>query len=511
MKESLVRSMAWLHTWSGLLVGWLLFVIFVGGTLACFDSELDDWMRPWLHEARLPEQPRFDPALAWAQAHHPDAHAWYVLAGNARDRATEAYVYFDDGSHLRQTLHPVTGEPVPDTAGGEFFFTLHYDLHAGTFGMYVVGFAGMMMLVALVAGVITHRRLFADFFVFRPRAGGQRAWLDGHNLTGVLGLPFHLVMAYTGVAIFVANYMLAGVQVAYDGDVFRFYEEAGDLYERPEEGRPLSRLASADALLADAQRRLGQRVAWVSVHHPDDASATIAFGGDHSRAVAWNFEQVFYDAADGRFLHHTAPPGSGYGTYTFMGGLHMAQFGGSLVRALYFLLGLSGCVMIATGLQVWVRKRARQVAAAGALSGYGLVRGLNVGVVAGMPLAAAALLLANRLLPMDLADRAGAEVASFVWAWGLAAAWGAWRDRAGRGWRDLFAITAVLLAALPVANLLVTPDSALPATLARGDGALAAVDLVAWAFALAFAAMARRAYRRATAAPAAERLREAAA
>src|SRR5690606_37616945 len=129
----------------------------------------------------------------------------------------------------------------------------------------------------------------------------------------------------------------------------------------------------------------------------------------------WNFEQVFYDAADGRFLHHTAPPGSGYGTYTFMGGLHMAQFGGSLVRALYFLLGLSGCVMIATGLQVWVRKRARQVAAAGALSGYGLVRGLNVGVVAGMPLAAAALLLANRLLPMDLADRAGAEVASFVW------------------------------------------------------------------------------------------------
>ena len=32
MKDTLSKSMAWLHTWSGLVVGWLLFVIFVGGT-----------------------------------------------------------------------------------------------------------------------------------------------------------------------------------------------------------------------------------------------------------------------------------------------------------------------------------------------------------------------------------------------------------------------------------------------------------------------------------------------
>ena len=32
MKEGFRQSMAWLHTWSGLLFGWLLFAIFLTGT-----------------------------------------------------------------------------------------------------------------------------------------------------------------------------------------------------------------------------------------------------------------------------------------------------------------------------------------------------------------------------------------------------------------------------------------------------------------------------------------------
>ena len=49
MKNTFSQSMAWLHTWGGLIVGWVLFAIFLGGTLACFDKELDYWMRPALH------------------------------------------------------------------------------------------------------------------------------------------------------------------------------------------------------------------------------------------------------------------------------------------------------------------------------------------------------------------------------------------------------------------------------------------------------------------------------
>ena len=46
MRGALRQSMAWLHTWSGLLLGWLLFFIFLTGTAGYFDTEIDRWMQP---------------------------------------------------------------------------------------------------------------------------------------------------------------------------------------------------------------------------------------------------------------------------------------------------------------------------------------------------------------------------------------------------------------------------------------------------------------------------------
>ncbi|MCC8361958.1 PepSY domain-containing protein [Lysobacter sp. A6] len=348
MKHNITQSLSWLHTWSGLLVGWLLFVIFAGGTIACFDKELDYWMQPSLHGRATPKIPAFDKAVERLQVQAPEAHSWYLLAGD-RDPALQAYTFADDGTETRVALDPETGEPLPSTAGGDFFFELHYNLHAGNLGMYIVGLAGMFAFVAIVAGIFIHKRIFKDFFTFRPAAGNQRAWLDAHNLTGVLGLPFHLLISYTGVIIFATSYMFAGVNAGYGGDINKLYIDAGDFYEREEVGRPLGPMTSVEALLADAQARLGAPVTWASIHHPHDASATIALGGDHDRRVAWNFHQATYDAADGRLLHVTPPPKTAYHAYTWLGGLHMAQFGGSSVRWLYFLLGLAGCVMIASG------------------------------------------------------------------------------------------------------------------------------------------------------------------
>lgn len=497
MKNSLRQSMAWLHTWSGLLTGWLLFVIFVGGTLACFDRELDDWMRPSLHHITGTPAPKFDAAMALLARKSPEAHAWWAHRPNDRERAMEAHWSQDDGTTGKLTLDPVTAEPVPETTGGDFFFQLHWNLHAGTMGMYIVGLAGMLMLVALVAGVITHKRILKDFFTFRYWVGGQRAWLDGHNITGVLALPFHLLIAYTGVIIFATSYIAGGLQTAYRGDVESFFQDAGGFHEREALKQPLRRLHSVDALVADAERRLGVPVDWAAVEHPDDASALIVFGTDHSRRVAWDMRQVQYDAATGAFVHLSPAPAAGYRTYSFLGGLHMVQFGGSALRGLYFLLGLAGCVMLASGMQVWVRKRERKIAETGVRGGYRWVLGLNLGVVAGMPLACAALLLGNRLLPAAMNDRAPAETGVFVMVWLLAAAWGFARARQGRtAWRELFTACGVAYALVPLVNWASTTHSHLLATLPRGEWALAAVDLAALGFAAAFTAVANVGMRR---------------
>ena len=45
-QEGFRQAMAWLHTWAGLIFGWLLFAIFLTGTLAYFKDEISHWMQP---------------------------------------------------------------------------------------------------------------------------------------------------------------------------------------------------------------------------------------------------------------------------------------------------------------------------------------------------------------------------------------------------------------------------------------------------------------------------------
>src|SRR5687768_13465849 len=44
--KSLRKSMAWPHTWAGVVLGSVLFAIFWMGTLSVFDREIDRWMQP---------------------------------------------------------------------------------------------------------------------------------------------------------------------------------------------------------------------------------------------------------------------------------------------------------------------------------------------------------------------------------------------------------------------------------------------------------------------------------
>ena len=146
-------------------------------------------------------------------------------------------------------------------------------------------------------------------------------------------------------------------------------------------------------------------------------------------------------------------------------------------------------------MQVWVEKRAKQVAAAGAMSGYGLVLALNVGVVAGLPLAAVAMLWANRWLPAEVAERSAWEIRAFCAVWIAAAVWAVARLRRGKPWRDLFAATSALMIGLPFVSMATAQQAALPHTLMKGDWRMAMVDLTLLILGAAFAWLARRAAR----------------
>ncbi|WP_350616646.1 PepSY-associated TM helix domain-containing protein [Pseudomonas sp. HY7a-MNA-CIBAN-0227] len=463
--KTLTQAMAWLHTWSGLVFGWLLFAIFLTGTLAMFDKEIDGWMRPEIPTATLDQSATAQRALDYLQAHHPQARTWNIgLPGERSDNLTVSAGEQRRGGGT--PLDPNTGEAlqVRETAGGGFFFRFHFTLNLPrNLGIWVVGLAAMVMLVGLLSGIVIHKKFFKEFFTFRP-AKGQRSWLDAHNATAVLVLPFHLMITYTGLVIFYLIYMPAAVDALFDGD----RESVGRAIrgtpaeqpvrgERPNRGEPSqpAALMALGPLLAEAERVMGP-VAGLSIQNPGRSNARI-----EARPVLGNRieltkgQSMLFDGVSGKVLRHPPVSRPSLLTQKVMAGLHFAQFGGYPMRWLYFVCGLASCAMLATGVVLFTVKRRRRHDSEGAIGAllYHSAERLNIAVVAGLMVACAALLWANRLLPAELAQRGGWEVRVFFLVWLLSlghAIVRPWRA----AWREQLGLAALLCIGLPALNLL---------------------------------------------------------
>lgn len=477
MSRSLRQSLNLAHTWGGVLAGALIFFVFFTGSLVVFEQAVDRWMMPATRADASTHDAGFEGAFQALKAKHELGEGGVFIYPPSPRQPTYAAHFHDASGADRNVFIKRNGSLLADSGSfgaSGFFFPLHYSLHLGAFGMatlgyWIVGLAGMIVLAMVVSGVIVHRRLIRDFFSFRLERARGRALLDLHNLTGVMSLPFLAAMAFSGVAIFVYVYMPVNIAANYpDGETF-FHDVLPHIDREPAQ-QPAGRV-NLDRIAASAERIWkGGEVMVLGVFHPGDANGYIAAYRDTPREIAYDFEQLDFDAVTGELLHHQKI-GPAAMAYQFLTGLHIAVVDSWAVRWLYFLMGVTGCAVIATGFLVWLDKRAAQTGRAG----YRTAQGVMSAATLGLTLATAAMLAANRLLPLPLAMRAEAEVVVFFGTW-LGCLLHALLQPGRRSARRQLQLLAGSCAALPALNAVTTGD-ALPMTLWQGPGAVAGVDL----------------------------------
>jgi uncharacterized iron-regulated membrane protein len=520
MKEGFRQCMAWLHTWVGLVVGWVLFFVFVTGTAGYFAYEIDRWMRPELPLATAAATVDPQRAVALAQAYlqanaPPQSQDWSVQLPGQRGINALSVSWREPpaegkpgarGRFVRQTLDPATGQAAAEpvvrkTGGGHLLYRMHYMLHYVPYdaAIRLVGVCTMLMLMAVVTGVITHKKIFVDFFTFRP-GKGQRSWLDAHNIISVTALPFFVMITYSGLVFFLFQYMPAGLAAShYAGNAQVFYD---DLLQRPAaadalvSAQPLVALAPLVAR-AEAQWGAGQ-MARVGVQQPGRADADVQLVRVAGGQIAGS-DRLRFHARTGEALPPRAEDGAARETQEVLLALHEGRFAGPVLRWLYFASGLLGCAMIATGLVLWTAKRRAQQdkrARAGGKPEFGfrLVERLNIGTVAGLPVAVAAYFWANRLIPADFANRREWEAHVLFVTWGVLLLYPALRTPL-RAWLESLWLAAAAFALLPLLNALTT-DRHLGVTLPAGDWVLAGFDLTMLALGACFAVAARRVRRK---------------
>jgi uncharacterized iron-regulated membrane protein len=500
VKGGLRQRMAWLHTWAGLWVCWLAFAIFLTGTLSVFVHPISDWMRPEQvqEHAQAPYTEPLDHALQlkhglrYLAQHAPNSKMWELWP---RAGADEFQVFWlnEKGYYADAHLSTATGtamkeeaSPVRDTLGGMHFVEFHHALHAGTTGLWIVGAASAAMLVALISGVVTHRRIFQDFFTFRP-AKGQRSWLDAHNLAGVLTLPFLFMIVYSGLAISWSTYMpaVAWAQELRTGETAHVREYGPE--SRPS-GRP-GTLTALEPLVRLAEATFHTPAYAVVVNHPGDAAMTVqVYSTTSPDTQEGNLlskrGMMKFDGVSGALLEtempHRAPPNGARATMATLDELHRLHFAGSVIRWIYFVAGMAGTAMMATGAILFmVKRRQKSLNEFGAATPhvYRVIDVLNVASIGGLSLACIGFLWSNRLLPLDLSERHEWEVLAFFGVWAAALLHAALRPTV-RAWREQLSACAALCVLLPLVNLASTGQHVF-SYLAQRDIERAAVELTA--------------------------------
>jgi len=472
ISADLRRRMKILHTWGGLYFGWLLMPIFVGGTISVFAAPVTAWMGGRLGadvEAHLSLEENLRaissatlrieslfPAVREWQISIPDKSIEWRDASGAWVEEKLSYFESDQDTHLKPRM----------TKGGSLFVQLHYALWAGFSGILLVGLTTVAMLAALVSGIIIHKRIFTDYFVLR-RHRQTRTFLDFHNIASVLTLPFQIMIAYTGLAIFLPVFMPAAVFYNFgmpDGlsaelQMASPYADARHTQHQPKAELPGAlTFTGLRELVEKAQAETRRPVEWINrtIDREGVYRLWITMMQEQSHSlppVPPILFQVIGAPAHLR-LERREPAGWADKTLEVMVALHEAHSGGIAVKWMWFCGGISGCIMIATGLILFER-RYNGSGETLSFSSRKIVQTLNTATICGLLLASIAYLWANRLIPEDFSGRQEIEVRCFGVVWLGSALYALFRE-SDRAWVEELYLAAILCLTLPLLNFVTT-------------------------------------------------------
>ncbi|WP_431262103.1 PepSY-associated TM helix domain-containing protein [Roseateles chitinivorans] len=488
LNPATLRSFLALHTWVGLAAGLLLFIAFYAGAITVFTQELDGWRRPSAEVDQAAKMARAQILLDKVQLAHPHSHNLKLQLSPADP---ELDWYNENYTEHRRYVLGASGQDLTPAAAHGGFIQLIYELHytAGLpapWGTRLFGIACVLYGLALVSGIVIHAPvLLKDLFALRAGRNLKRLWQDAHNVIGLLSLPFHVIFAWSGAVLAIGYLMLAPFQFfVFEGKLLKIIKPDLQTAAHVEaEASPHALLPLTELLRRGREQVPGFQPSEVSLHDPGDVNAQVTLVGLVDQRMLSRRVAVALNGATGEVLGVDQPS-----TYSpgkrFLNGLtslHYGNFGDTLLKWLYFVLGLAGAFLFYSGNLLYIEARRRHQQAEQA-RGPRLMARLTLGVCLGCIAGVSALFLSGALL-RDRWDQTvyfGVFFASMAWAFIRPPA---------RGGHELLWLCAVLTAAIPAAAWVATGVSPLGA-LMDGHWHRVFVDLMAVLLAAAYARLA---------------------
>jgi uncharacterized iron-regulated membrane protein len=447
------------HAWSGVLCALILHLLFFFGAFTLFQDEIKVWEDPLLQQgepARVTEHEVAALVDRYVPRDTSAIESFSVFLGDPVRIAYQAR----GAEEVELRLHSQTGLTSPDRAYmAQWLDDLHsLSIEQASWLERIAGLACVLLGLALVTGILIHLKdLVRQLFQLRTGKGMKVLWSDLHKLTGVWGLPFLLLFAWTGALLNLDDWLENGVRRSHFANDSHAADVAlsGKTETAAPEVQAQRSIPIAD-LVARARRELpGVTPRFFFFEGVDRGPGSLEVFGSQA-GVFQGESRVKLSIGDGSVLHlHRAGVDETRWQVArrWLYELHYAAYGGPgplgiLVRGLYAAFALASCVALLTGNWIWLARRDEKRRH----WGNRLLARLTIGFGAGLSLALAVLFIACRLLPLDLPDRTAYEVVFFA-SWGLALLWAFIPRQERAGWWQQLGAASVLFATAPVLAL----------------------------------------------------------
>lgn len=424
--HKVIKNLVEAHSWLGLIISPLLFIVFWAGAITLFHDEVAQWAITPHHPVQSSQQDLPLGSLVKQKM------AEYPVAEDGRFRINMPtalvpyYIFYlevvdpttDSGRQSFPILvDPKTGETVAgkdDFLLSQFIYRLHYNLHLPG-GSYLIGIVTLVFLFALVSGVFIHaRKLFKHFFQYRIDKQRRDHLLDLHTVVGVMSLPFTVMYALSGLVLNLAIvFQLAFATFIYQGDQQALFNDAG--FKRVVEPRSKTPMAMDNAftLIEQTKQQANFELRNVIFHHYGADNALVQVRGTDTASFAQR-DEVTYRVANGAVVDKVNA--EQYNVFRqgrdVLVTLHFGDFAGMDVRILYFILAMAVSAMIVAGNMLWINQRRAQRHSSP--RSIAIASTITIGGCGGIIVATAVGFLCERLLPATLTARGDWLVGCFV-------------------------------------------------------------------------------------------------
>lgn len=433
MNTTKLKRIYALHSWLALISGLFIFTVCLTGTIALFGKEIKTWVTPELRQAytqtnaKVNIQDPFEKAIQAVPSSATITNVGILLPSEKKPYI-ETFISYSSKQEGQETLRQQwqinTGKLLPKTGEdtAQWFINFHrfFMIPNTQAGLALVGFFGILMLILIITGLLMHRNIVSDLFKWHLVKKSLRTrFRTTHNLLAVWGIPFHIMIAFTGAFLGIVSILtpISGL-IIFEGDKTALVKALGQEPVKPSGiYAPMYPLELAKQKVEEATNK---KVRMILISNWEDTHAhyelffvtpSTLSTSSHARINATSGEII-----DMVVQENTA---TSFNVINSMAPLHYGNYGGVWLKFLYAFLGIVSSMLVATGLALWLEKRRNNSKRPLSSLNFRLLEGTFIGVTLGLLVASIGVLYVDRLWEFPVEERLYYIGLSYFILWGL--------------------------------------------------------------------------------------------